>query len=255
MFFKPWSKRRRLDEMESSEMMDEIFELIGTGALYFNQAQRLCRASCRDHGGNAAEAVQAFATLGASGNASQNIERDAFSWLKNMFGTGLQPSQIQLYLQSSGRISAEWENVAVLSIHEVFSAVFHAGSDQQNLSLWGGNGDSKLREFWKNAMAHVAWAKNHPATQGRSVEELAKIFPIVIFVDGVEVFTNNEFVMWCWAVHTTAGNGDSWDTRFPIIAIEKNRMRDADVRMKCHADIANFIAWEMEVMESKVFPI
>ena len=249
-----WSKRRRLEDMPPSEMIDEIFGLIGSGSLYFNGAQRLCQATCRDHGDNAAEAVRAFASLGASGNCSQNIERDAYVWLRQMFGCALEPSRIWLYLQSPGKIAASYEKVPVLSIHEVFSAVWHAGVVQRQVSLYGPNGESSLRVFWKNAMERLEWARKHPATQGKTLDELSMLFPFVLFADGVEVFTNDEFIVWCWAVHTTAASGDSWDTRFPILALETSRLKDHDVRDKVHADVANYIAWEMLVLESKCFP-
>ena len=138
--------------------------------------------------------------------------------------------------------------------HEIFSAIWHAGPLQRNLSLYGDSGPVSLTNYWRQAMRSVEWAQKHPATQNLDLGALSKIFPMVFFVDGVEVYTNNEFVVWCWSMQTTAGSGDAWDTRFPLLILDHAKMHDAEVQKKVFADVANYTDWEVRVLESKRFP-
>ena len=121
-----------------------------------------------------------------------------------------------MYLQTPGKIGASWNQVPVLSPHEVFSAVWRAGPLQRSMSLFGPSGNTSLENFWRHATANLEWAKLHPATQGLDEDGLSKLFPMFFFIDGVEVYTNNEYVIWCWSMLPTSGSGDSWDTRFPM---------------------------------------
>jgi hypothetical protein len=183
--------------MDDSEMLETIFDMLGRGTLYFDQAHRLCRASANDSQGYAAEAVLRFAKLGAGGKHSQNIERDAYRWLNSMLRIKTEPANIVLRLQNPWEIGAKFEEVPVLSIHEMFSALYHAGPIQQTVSLWGQSGRYGIRNFWAQAMQKLEWARKHPGTQNKTMDELAKILPIVFFIDGVEIFKNNEYVIWC----------------------------------------------------------
>ena len=40
--------------------------------------------------------------------------------------------------------------------------------------------------FWRKAMRHLAWAKDHPLLQGLDEATLAKTLCVVIHYDGVE---------------------------------------------------------------------
>ena len=188
-------KRKRLDEMDESELVETVFDLLGRGAIYFSDAQRLCHAATND--GLAQEAVMRLGRLGTSGKRSQNIERDAYRWLNSMIDIGVEPQRIPFYVQQPGRIGARWEMIPVLSIHEMFAALWKAGPGQRNLSLFGSSGSQGLKTFWRNATKHLNWAKRHPALQNKTLDEMSRIFPIITFIDGVEVYKNNEFIIFC----------------------------------------------------------
>ena len=72
---RPKRRRGRVEDMPQSEMFGEIMTQIGMGGTDFTCASRLANAAVRE--GMKSRAVLAFASLGAGGKNSSNIERDA----------------------------------------------------------------------------------------------------------------------------------------------------------------------------------
>jgi hypothetical protein len=183
--------------MEDSELVETVLEMIGNGTLFFDQAHKLCHASHLGQHRHGAEAVQRFAQLGAGGRCPQNIERDAHRWLNTMMDIKVAPNNIILYLQNDWKLGASYEEVPVLSVHEMFAAIWEAGNIQRTLSLFGPGGPSGLKSFWENARRNLDWVRFHPALHNKTLEEMAAIFPLLFFIDGVEVYSNNEFIAFC----------------------------------------------------------
>ena len=109
-------------------------------------------------------------------------------------------------------------SIPVLSVHEMARSLWIAGPIQRAVSLFGPKGPSDVRNYWEHAL-ECPWGKAHPITVGRDLEQLGKCLGIVFHVDGVEVFSNTEFMMWSWSSVHTAGAGDCWDTKFPILCL------------------------------------
>ena len=72
--------------------------MVAHGQVSVANAADLARCAVGD--GMVHEAVKAFSSLGASGAASSNCERDMVRWLKNLFNFNLEPYQITLHLQA-----------------------------------------------------------------------------------------------------------------------------------------------------------
>ena len=71
--------------------------MVARGQVSVANAADLARCAIGD--GIVHEAVRAFSSLGASGAAPSNCERDMVRWLKNLFNFNLEPYQITLHLQ------------------------------------------------------------------------------------------------------------------------------------------------------------
>jgi hypothetical protein len=135
--------------------------------------------------GLAADRVRALASTGAHGRAAHNVERDCNRWLRNLFDCRIEPYAIPLNLEREDSVGTEQVMFPVLPPHEVFSALWHAGDLQRQVSLFG-ESRSVVREFWAQAVKQP-WGRLHPVVQNRSLDELAKVIGVVFHVDGVEV--------------------------------------------------------------------
>jgi hypothetical protein len=135
--------------------------------------------------GLAADRVRALASTGAHGRAAHNVERDCNTWLRNLFDCRIEPYAIPLNLEREDSVGTEQVMFPVLPPHEVFSALWHAGDLQRQVSLFG-ESRSVVREFWAQAVKQP-WGRLHPVVQNRSLDELAKVIGVVFHVDGVEV--------------------------------------------------------------------
>lgn len=63
------------------------------------------------------------------------------------------------------------------------------------------------------------------------------LIPLCLHLDGAEMFTNNEFMV--WSIQSVFANGtDVWDSKFPVCFIPLESMRDQDVRDAVHQSIA-----------------
>jgi hypothetical protein len=107
------------------------------------------------------------------------------TWLRNLFDCRIEPYVIPLTLEREDSVATEQVMFPVLPPHEVFSAVWHAGDLQRQVSLFG-ESRSVAREFWAHAVQQP-WGRLHPVAQNRSLDDLAKCIGVVFHVDGVEV--------------------------------------------------------------------
>ena len=71
--------------------------MVSRGQVSVANAADLARCAVDD--GLLSEAVQAFSSLGNSGAAPSNCERDMTRWLRNLFGFTLEPYVVTLHLQ------------------------------------------------------------------------------------------------------------------------------------------------------------
>jgi len=59
---------------------------------------------------------------------------------------------------------------------------------------------------------------------------------------------------WSWSSAHTAGGGSPWDTKFPILLLQNSRFQSKRARDGVFGKMAEFIAWELKVLESGVMP-
>ena len=151
---------------------------------------RLARCMVKD--GFEHEAVLDFASLGSFGDEPSNIERDMHTWTRNLLGWHVDPYPVTFDLLVPGHETLQPVTVPCLLPHEILHALWRAGRQQFQISTCGPNGPDELLVYWEWALKQK-WSQRHPALQGRSVSDLKTMIPLMIFVDGAEVFRNKEF--------------------------------------------------------------
>lgn len=76
-----------------------MISMVGRGQVSVSGAAELARHAVED--GLLHEAVAAFGSLGASGSAPSNAERDLTRWLKHLFDFTLESYSVTMHLQVS----------------------------------------------------------------------------------------------------------------------------------------------------------
>jgi hypothetical protein len=133
----------------------------------------------------------------------------------------------------------------VLCPWELFHWISTHGEVQFGKSLLGELGPAVLREFWNAAMKEDRY-KSHPALQTAGAAD--KMIPLSFHVDGAEVYAATEFYFWSWGSMLT--HGSCFDTKFPIAGIPYVSIRSLAVRKKVFDEMARFIAWCLQILET-----
>ena len=211
--------------MKHSPLMDYIFDWLGKGA-FFSDLHTLSMAFCWE--GCDSARLDGLASTGACGKHKPNIERDAHRWLHNLFDSGLEPYFLDLDVECETDLGIANKRIATFPIHEMLRTIWMAGPLQRCVSLFGPEGRIGVKNWWAEALKQE-WGRKHTLV----MQDLSKCLGIVIHVDGVEVHNNAEFVVWSWSTSRTAGSGDAWDTKFPILAIHHGLFKKPCHQEKC----------------------
>ena len=98
-------KRKRLEEYERSETVEKLIDMVGRGQVSISAAAGVTHCVVKDFGLNkidstVAGAIQAFSSLGNTGQNPGNYERDLHVWLQSLFGFRLQTYQVWINLEA-----------------------------------------------------------------------------------------------------------------------------------------------------------
>ena len=167
--------------MPYSPLFAELLTQLGEGAADFSGSHRIADAAAREglHSG----AVAAFASLGSGGKWKSNIERDAHSWLANLYNFHLHTYGFDLRVDDADTGDQIDIKLPVCSIHRMVHSIWAAGSMQRAISLIGPEGVGYLAEFWRR-VEETSWGKSHPALRSC---DTSRLLGLVFHVDGVEV--------------------------------------------------------------------
>ena len=92
-----------------------------------------------------------------------------------------------------------------------------SGPLQFQVSLFGKGGEGAAQTFWERALAQT-WGRGRPALAGKSGGALGKVVPLMIHVDGVEIYSNTEFVVFSVA-SPLSYKSNIWDAKFAFLKI------------------------------------
>jgi len=140
--------------------------------------------------------------------------------------------------------------VPALPIWKLCHALYSAGFLQFRVSLLGRGGEPTIREFWEHALT-LPWGRNHPALTHKP--NLGTVLPLTIHLDGAEIYTSSEY----WVLSFSSAvvrNCNVVDCKFPILKLPYSAIRDGDFKHKANKTMADFIAWNFEVLKRAVGP-
>ena len=165
----------------------------GWGLLSGPQVQRFANKACLD--GASTELLQRLGRLGKSGQHSQNIERE----LLNNFCKSKHPDRlVQMLAGPSVK--------CFLPPHEMFAEIAASFPGEFRLRL--GVNPEILRAFWKTFRGcpkGEAVVQAHPHLQGKSLDDLEKVVPLVLHGDAGPYAKKSSTMILSWGSLVGAG--------------------------------------------------
>jgi hypothetical protein len=118
------------------------------------------------------------------------------------------------------------------------------------MSMLGESPEDDLPEFWKNAL-NQPWGQKHPCAQDR--DNLGRTIPMLIHLDGVETFTNQEANIWSFSSCFTSGCS-TWDSKFILCAVPLRMTPSHSLKQGFTNEICRFLRWSFSLGMSGVMP-
>ena len=173
-------------------------------------------------------------------------------WTRSIEGLELLPYYIWLDLEQEGHAALAPVKVPILLPHEMMAMLHSAGPLQWAISMAGPRGKDGIAALWNHLAGLEEW-RDHWALQ--APRDTQGLIPIACHVDGTEVFTNQEHVVWSWSsVMKSCEVASIWDHKFLICAIPYKFMTQASTRNRVHAEIAKLIQWSLAQARCGVWP-
>ena len=192
-------------------VVDHALMSIGQGSSHVSQAYDYV-ASAEASGASSPDILD-FLRCGSWGKYSQNIERDLFNtWLAKS-NLSIELLYIPLKLDMPDSKAPHMVQVATLPPHIMLHALDKAGPLTFYPSVVGHDGPPYMRQWWL-AVCEEPWYRFHPVLA--KVCDWSKLVPIMIHMDGCEVFNNAEFYVWSWSSATV--KGASLELQWPQMA-------------------------------------
>lgn len=218
----PARKRQRLEDLEPSQTVGKLVELVGRGKISVSSACDLAGDIVKDHPiPNAA--VKVFSSLGGHGQHPQNAERDMHRWLKKLYGLNLQTYVINVELQVDSQ-KAQNIPIRVLLPHEIFHAISTMESQFFFRSVFLGNlSDEERQNFWRHIKDLPPWS-DHPVLNRGA--DLKRLVGVTIHGDGAVMKRDDECFV--WSVSSCFGHEgiikDCLHLKFPVAIIPERHM-------------------------------
>lgn len=218
-------------------MAQQFLSDVGSGASHPTQIVRTARALAKKSPKD--ETYQFFARCAAG--SLKNAERDLSRKVKFASGFELEPFYIDIPLRSRATGGPDIvETVATLAPFEVFGQLFTFGAAFQKAIL-GGNSDCGW--FWGEAKQH------HLHNDPELFANAKKVVPTFWHSDGAEVYKDVDWTVWSWT-SSMVRDVDSRDSKFLVCLVETQRL----IPETSCKEITEFIAWNLQVLESGVYP-
>lgn len=232
--------RPRLSELPECPLVEHAIQSIGIGGSYVTEGVSWVRKAVE--AGLPSVTAQAF--------AHSTRERDLHRFVQ---GTGL---KVELYnvpflLDSPDSLKEVEIQVPILLPFELCHAIWEEGRVPFNNAFTGGFSGEGIAHFWATAR-QSAPHHDHPHIKDLSLLELAYKVPICFHVDGGEVWSNEEVCFWTCSSLLVRGN--TYDCKFPWIAIPYMFMQSKKTKMRVTKQVANLATWITEIWNSGKLP-
>jgi hypothetical protein len=107
-------------------------------------------------------------------------------------------------------------------------------------------------DYWQNAK-RLAWGQEHPMLGARNDEQLRHTLPILIHLDGAEIYTNKEF----WVLSFSSPlitNVHVLDAKFQICKLPYAAIKDPELQRKAIDTLVAYCKWNFDVLNSGTVP-
>lgn len=89
--------------------------------------------------------------------------------------------------------------------------------------------------------------------QFRTLDTIQGLVPICIHVDGAEFYSNSEVLV--WSMQSVFSSGQHvWDSKYPLVVIPHEMIRDADIKQQVQEVIAQVLKWSFRCCAEGVWP-
>lgn len=89
--------------------------------------------------------------------------------------------------------------------------------------------------------------------QFRTLDTIQGLVPICIHVDGAEFYANSEVLV--WSMQSVFSSGQHvWDSKYPLVVIPHEMIRDADIKQQVQEVIAQVLKWSFRHCAEGVWP-
>jgi hypothetical protein len=242
-------RRLRHQDLPHSATLETMLLTIGTGRSCPTEQHRLAHSMVED--GIALEPIRMMASLGCSGKWPANIEREMHVRLLNLYNIDIEPYTAKMPLQGAADLVTRECDLPCLLPHEIIHGLFSAGRQQFQISMLGPEGQDGLLKYWRWARTQD-WGRKHPALQGQTDEQLSMLIPLMLHVDGAEVFRNSEFYI--FSVRSALAEGAPYDIIFPFLMVRQGHMIDANCKKRVFERACELFNWSICIAEEGVGP-
>ena len=97
------------------------------------------------------------------------------------------------------------------------------------------------------------WGAEHPGLLGLSDEQLGKVIPLQIHVDGAEMFKGSEHLIFSIS-SVFADSVDIMDVKFAVIKIPTVKLKNKATLQGVMERVAAYFSWNFQVLQEGVVP-
>ena len=242
-------RQLRHRDVPYSATMETMLLSIGSGRSGPTEQHRLATSMVDD--GVDLPAISMMAALGTNGKHESHVERDMYVRLRNLYNINIEASTVRVPLQGPADLIPQECDLPCLLPHEIIHGLHAAGSQQFQISMMGPEGPAGLLAYWKWAKT-LEWGQEHPALQGKTDEQLSRLIPLMLHVDGAEIFRNSEFYI--FSFRSPLAEGAPYDIIFPFLLARHSHMHDVACKNRVFERACELFNWSICVAEDGVGP-
>lgn len=147
---------------------------------------------CLKKGGSVdkSDLVHRISSLGTSGIHERNCERDFHTMLKSFSRRlGVQIDTVKARIYNHADAEVQWQDIHVIFPDVMAEALFNHGELVWKLTMFGGQTQSDVADFWKHCGEHCDWFKGSPC---HNYHSLSKLIPMSFYGDDIAAYKGSE---------------------------------------------------------------
>lgn len=164
--------------------------------------------------GDGNDLMNGWASLGAGGHRLQHCHRDLMTWAGS-FGMCIEPVSAMVHCKNTADHGCILTAHPVLYPHEVFAALYHAGSAAFERVFLG---HGELDQYWQH-QSTLDWVRHHPAFTVHNVP-FKHAIPLGVHADKGQHIKRDKMLCVAWGACTSVATTDWAKLLFTIVPDE-----------------------------------